>query len=725
MDRQNARDQLKGYLKPYVEKITKKSKGRNMYVCPLCHSGTGPNGTGAFSIYNDGENWKCFVCREGGDIFDLIGAVEKIEDYNEQLKRAGEIFRIDIDHYHAPGNQKQAKSKQNTQSNIHNNTNTTTQDKEEPDYTDFYSQAHKAIGETPYHRGLTMETIDRFNLGYVPNWRHPKAHPSVPTSPRLIIPTSKHSYLARDTRSEIPPEQVQYAKSKVGKVRIFNSSVLYEATKPIFVVEGEIDALSIIDVGGEAIALGSTANQRALLTALESRKPAQPLIIAMDNDDAGSKANKELAEGLEQIKIPFYRIDITQQHKDANEALNADRDAFRAAVEQAIEQVKNEEDATLEAEREALKKESVASSLQDFLKNIEDSKRAAYIPTGFDRLDSILDGGLYAGLYVVGAISSLGKTTFCLQIADQVAAAGHNVLVFSLEMARNELIAKSISRMTFIRDKEETGSSSNAKTTRGILTGTRYDSYSHTEIDLINQSVEDYKKFAKNIFITEGIGNVGVEEIRAKVQKHIKLTGKAPVVVIDYLQIIAPADMRATDKQNTDRAVLELKRLSRDFNIPIIGISSFNRDNYTAPVNLASFKESGAIEYSSDVLIGLQYEGMDYKEEESDKAREKRIREMMKQIIEDGRSGRSQKIQVKILKNRNGSKGDVLMDFYPMFNYFTAQAGSGRSTVTGGWKKSESSYGAKSKSGKPDTTKNPSAAGFEDVTPAEPEDLPF
>ena len=53
--------------------------------------------------------------------------------------------------------------------------------------------------------------------------------------------------------------------------------------------------------------------------------------------------------------------------------------------------------------------------------------------------------------------------------------------------------------------------------------------------------------------------SVGVEEIREKVQKHIKLTGKATVVLIDYLQIIAPADLRATDKQNTDKAVLELK----------------------------------------------------------------------------------------------------------------------------------------------------------------------
>ena len=262
-------------------------------------------------------------------------------------------------------------------------------------------------------------------------------------------------------------------------------------------------------------------------------------------------------------------------------------------------------------------------------------------------------------------------------------------------MARNELIAKSISRLTLIKDLAENGSTAHAKTTRGILTGTRYPDYSQTERELIQRSIASYGEYARNIYITEGVGNVGIEEIREKVRKHIKLTGKPPVVIIDYLQIIAPADLRATDKQNTDKAVLELKRLSRDYSIPIIGISSFNRDSYTAPVNMAAFKESGAIEYSSDVLIGLQYEGMDYQEGEADKAREKRIRELMKQAVEDGKAGKPQKIQVKVLKHRNGSKGDAYLDFYPMFNYFTdKREGAGQSGNSGSWSwsKAKSNY---------------------------------
>jgi len=123
---------------------------------------------------------------------------------------------------------------------------------------------------------------------------------------------------------------------------------------------------------------------------------------------------------------------------------------------------------------------------------------------------------------------------------------------------------------------------------------------------LIDEAIKNYETFGQQIYILEGIGNIGVNEIRNQINQHIQFTGKAPVVIVDYLQILAPSNERATDKQNTDKAVLELKRISRDYKIPVLGISSFNRENYNVEVSMQAFKESGAIEYSSDVLIGLQ-----------------------------------------------------------------------------------------------------------------------
>jgi len=58
----------------------------------------------------------------------------------------------------------------------------------------------------------------------------------------------------------------------------------------------------------------------------------------------------------------------------------------------------------------------------------------------------------------------------------------------------------------------------------------------------------------------------------------------------------------ASDKQNTDKTVLELKRISMDYIIPVLAVSSFNRDNYLNPVTMSSFKESGAIEWMTSFI---------------------------------------------------------------------------------------------------------------------------
>lgn len=658
MERQDAREQLKGYLRNYVESVTQKSKGANLYVCPLCGSGTGKSGTGAFSIKN-GTSWKCFSCNAGGDIFDLYGAINGTTDHNEQLRGLSEMYGIQVASYRStaqedfsPEYQNHAKNERYTHNSIHTSVYTQADPPQQTDYTDFFLQAHKAVEQTDYwkRRGLSKETVDRFKLGYVAEWRHPKA-PKAPASPRLIIPTSPYSYLARDTRETIPEEQRAYSKSKVGSIQLFNKKALQTATKPIFIVEGELDALSIIEVGGEAVALGTTTKSKALIELLKAQAPAQALIIALDNDEAGQRASRELTEGLQGLNIPCYSFNPCGQYKDANEALQRDRETLTIAVEEA-EHLQDEE---AQAQKEAYLKNSTAHYLQSFVNGIADSVDTPYIPTGFKKLDSVLDGGLYEGLYIVGAISSLGKTTIITQIADQIAQAGTDVLIFSLEMARAEIMAKSISRHTLQSVLATGGDIRNAKTTRGITTGKRYIDYSQTERDLINSSIMEYSKYAQNIYISEGVGDIGAEQIRETVQKHILFTGKTPVVIIDYLQILAPYSERATDKQNTDKAVMELKRISRDYKTPVIGISSFNRANYKEAVTMEAFKESGAIEYSSDILIGLQLKGAGKKDFDANEAKRKDPRE----------------IELVILKNRNGRTGDSLsFNFYPLFNYF-------------------------------------------------------
>lgn len=142
------------------------------------------------------------------------------------------------------------------------------------------------------------------------------------------------------------------------------------------------------------------------------------------------------------------------------------------------------------------------------------------------------------------------------------------------------------------------------------------------------------------------------------------------MIFIDYLQIIAPSNPRATDKQNTDTAVFELKEISKDFSIPIFIISSFNRENYFEPVSMTSFKESGIVEYSADVLFGLQFSNMDYISGEKDKNRKERIIKMLSENNHKKVNKEPVEIELKCLKNRNGTPFDIKFKFISNFNCF-------------------------------------------------------
>ena len=679
MEFERAVQELKGHIEDYAEEMLTKSKTRGQYECVFCGSGQGAKATGALTIYEN--HFYCFSCQQKGDIFDLIQQVEGI-DKRQVVQHAAKRYGISIDSSnkgHELGwndvisyegtdrNSRkddynvsigESKPPKNEQVDSGNKSDSTKKE-ESADYTAFYRECNRHLQETDYHRGISLDTLNRFLVGYSAQWTHPKA-PKAPPTPRLIIPTSRTSYLARDTRNTavIPENQSKYVKSKVGNVHIFNEKALNN-TPVLYIVEGEIDALSIIDVGGNAVGLGSVSNINSLFKVLDHSGNAQKqkFIISLDNDKAGEKAKNALIDGFCKRGIAFCVYNPSGEHKDSNEELMLNRSEFEKAVLYGIENV----DKLIKeyGERENMEyqqKYCAEVLLGGFIDRIAANVNIEAIPTGFKALDDVLDGGLYEGLYCLGAISSLGKTTFALQIADQIAEHGHQVLIFSLEMSQNELIAKSISRNTLKRVIAARGDVRNAKTARGIMSGKKYPLYNQTERELIKNAVGDYQSISKNIYIREGMGNVGVDTIVEQVKEHIRKGNKPPVVIVDYLQILMPHSEKATDKANIDYTVLSLKRLSRDYKIPVIAISSFNRVSYGNEVSMQAFKESGSIEYSCDVLMGLQLQGVGSNDFDVNIAKRQEPR----------------KIEAVILKNRNGKTGDTIgYEYYAMFNYFS------------------------------------------------------
>lgn len=687
------REDALAYIKAQMERYLA-FKGINVQKPFHCLNPDHPDQNPSMGFDRRREKVHCFSCGADYDVIDVIGIDYGIADYRETFQKACDLFGVTVSegtqgsaappkipasarvareratafkgHHLPPSRNSSLRANANNQ-----NPHPPAQSAEEgvqginpltgvkgaaplcvplaspEDLTPYFQACHERVSQTDYlkRRGIGEAVARRFTLGFDPGYAKSTGG-SVWRA--LIIPTGVESYVARNTS---PGADKKSRYRKHGQSLLFNAAALFEAGKPVFVVEGEIDALSVIEVGGEAIALGSTANAGSFIKLVESRKPARPLLLALDDDPTGRATEDGIAEALKRIDAPFYRVNPYGGLKDANDALTHDRESFSHEVKSA-ERI---EDEAQKARREAYFQNSAAAHLQRFIDGIAESVDTPCVSTGFEKLDAALDGGLYEGLYIVGAISSLGKTTLVSQIADQIAMRGDDVLIFSLEMARSELIAKSISRHTLVNTLENKGDIRNAKTARGITSGRRYFLYSDAERALIQAAISAYGAYAGHIYISEGIGDIGVAQIRQTVENHTLFTGRSPVVIVDYLQILAPCSERATDKQNTDRAVMELKRVSRDFKIPVIGISSFNRANYREAVTMEAYKESGAIEYSSDVLIGLQLKGAGEKEFNATEQKQKNPRE----------------IELVVLKNRNGAiGGKIAFEYYPLFNFW-------------------------------------------------------
>lgn len=329
-------------------------------------------------------------------------------------------------------------------------------------------------------------------------------------------------------------------------------------------------------------------------------------------------------------------------------------------------------------------------SLDRLLKGAEDYRkgiRREVWPTGFATFDKALDGGFYGSqLICIGAISSLGKTSFILQIATQIADEKKDVLIFSLEMSRDELNAKTVSRFSheldyyyeLHNDSPKKNNERTRFTTNEVLKGDVEDNVA--SYDAFIGAVEKARKIADHVFIHVGNNDVSVDTIKDTVARHIKATGRRPVVVLDYLQILTPTEdavKRHYDtRRSTDADITNLKVLARENDIPVIVISAFNRASYTDPVSMSSFRESSGIEYSADILLGLQYEGMEYKTTDNFKKRESdaehfaRVQELFELNQKIAAAGDSVPLELKILKNRNGSRATIGLDFTPKYNFF-------------------------------------------------------
>lgn len=668
-------------------KIENGGKRLRYNKCPFCGES---NCADIIKKYND-EYFDCRKCGIKGTIIDIYGYENGIDAktnegksqiINELCKACG------IDNNTNTQKAKQKPSTELIQAQIKTIKQHEDNKIKKYDFTDVVDRLHKQLLESAegmnyfLDRGLSEDTIKKFKLGYEPKGvnealkDYPELHyyKDLAECYPYFIPMFKEGvceYILPRQDIKILEKKLQdgilYKTDKEGNKREYPKTMnlknvpttIYnfdEAMKNelVFVCEGWCDALSLENEGYKSVALNSVAGVNKFINMIQEVKDYQSKIyvIALDNDKSGKEARQKLQDELQKLKCRVKHLYPDGEGvKDINDMLLKDEKSLLYSIIEIEQEIQEEND-------KILTQNSCYSHLNSILNKFISNKDRKLLSTGYSKLDATLGGGLYNSLYVIGGISGLGKTSIVLNILENLAKKEQDVLFISLEMSREELVAKSLSRFTreTVTDKRLTPMDYPSQ--RDIQNG-NFD----IEAPYFQEGLVNYTEASKHIFIKEANFNYNTELIREDIIKHKALRGKAPVVVVDYLQVLPCLKDYGDDKKNIDFNITELKRISREFDTPVIVISSIGRQYYKKPIDFEAFKSSGNIEFTADVVIGLQYSFMADIGNKSDNE--------IQTMYQEAKARYPREIQTVILKNRNGSIGEYTnFKYEPKYNYF-------------------------------------------------------
>ena len=274
----------------------------------------------------------------------------------------------------------------------------------------------------------------------------------------------------------------------------------------------------------------------------------------------------------------------------------------------------------------------VLRNVMEDLHNLADGDGAMQgTPTGFSGLDRILVGMGDSDLILVGARPGMGKTSFTLNIASNVAIATKKaVCIFSLEMSAEQLVTRMISSEAMVNS-------------RALRSG--------------QLTPEDWKKIADaaarlsctNILIDDTSG-MTVTAMKSKLRRVENLG----LVAIDYLQLMESerrSDNRALEVGDISRG---LKLMAKDLRVPVVCCAQLSRGPESRTdkrPQLSDLRDSGAIEQDADVVMFL-YRDEYYKTDRSPDGKE------------------DNEAEVIIQKNRHGSTGNVKMGWIGSYTKF-------------------------------------------------------
>ena len=263
------------------------------------------------------------------------------------------------------------------------------------------------------------------------------------------------------------------------------------------------------------------------------------------------------------------------------------------------------------------------------------------VSSGFTDLDKLTSGLHPANLLIVAGRPSMGKTTFAMNIAENVARdADKPVLIFSLEMPSQDLVVRMISSLQQVNQTK--------------LRNGKLDDEDWTKITAAMQIISQ----EMNLFIDDSAG-LSPAELRARARRLAREHSGLSLIVVDYLQLMSVPGYENNRTQEVSEISRSLKALAKELNVPVIALSQLNRavdDRKEKIPMMSDLRESGAIEQDADVIMFVYRDEVYNKEDPHNKGVGKII----------------------IGKQRNGPIGDITVTFAGQFcrfsNYSTEQA---------------------------------------------------
>jgi len=218
------------------------------------------------------------------------------------------------------------------------------------------------------------------------------------------------------------------------------------------------------------------------------------------------------------------------------------------------------------------------------------------VPTGFHDLDELLAGLQKSDLIILAARPSMGKTTFALDIARNVALSGKTVGIFSLEMSSQQLVQRMLSA-------ESRVDAWSIRTGHGL---------SDHHFSVLQEAASRLQKAP--IYIDDQAGN-SIVKMRA-VARRLKSENGLSLIVVDYLQLMTTSKNYDNMVNQVTEISRSLKQLARELDVPVLALSQLSRAVETrgGRPRLSDLRDSGSIEQDADLVMFIHREDR-YKEQ--------------------------------------------------------------------------------------------------------------